>query len=276
MARRRTRRQRTTPAAETGHAPTPQPGKIARRAFGGVDVPASLAGTLVAVGMLVLLAALIAALGVMIAFQADAGVERPEVAMGGLIVGLLTVFVAFLTGGWAAGRMARYDGPVNGLMTGIWALLFMALSVMVGAWAATEYDLFLVIDVPNWIAVWTAQDPTGLAVASAVSGIAVMLLGGFLGGLLGTRYHRAADETIVVATEELHSIDRLPAGREPAEQASGAPRPLAGRSDEELLEERRSLLPPEGEADRRQRLAEIDEELRIRGYEPDRWESSRV
>lgn len=242
------------------------PAEVARQRFGGVDGPASLAGMVVGMGILTLLAALMTVLGATVA--TPRAVEQPEAALGGLAVGVLTVFVAFLAGGWAAGRMARYDGSINGLMTGIWALLLLAVSALVGAWAAREHGLVPLVPVPDWMAPWTAGDAAALVGAGAVGAMAAMLLGGFLGGLLGARYHRAADQAIVAATEQLRTATPVRSSEPPPVEE-----PPPTRSDRELLDERSRLVPPAGEAERR-KLAEIDEELRLRGYQPERSGSS--
>lgn len=141
----------------------------AKHRFGGVDLPATLAGTLAALGVAAVVAAVARA----------AGVELDELSTGELVTGVATVALALLVGGWVAGRMARYDGGRNGLVTAIWFLVLAG----VGAAAAWPDD---------------AGTDEVFAVAAAV---VVALLFAWWGGKLGERYHRRADDLIVHTRE---------------------------------------------------------------------------
>jgi hypothetical protein len=164
----------------------------ARRRFGGLDLPATLAGMLVALAMVVILGGLLGAIIGSIGFQT--GIEGEDLSLGALIGGAVALLLAFLIGGWAAGRMARYDGGLNGVMTAVWFILLAAILGGLGAWLGQEYDVFDRIDVPQWFS--SDALTTGAIISGAVA-LLVMLLGGFLGGKWGERYHRRADATIV-------------------------------------------------------------------------------
>jgi hypothetical protein len=165
----------------------------ARERFGGIDIPATLVGMLTALALLVLLGGLIgAAIGV-IGYQTGLDDVEDDLSIASLSGGLLTIFVAFLVGGWAAARIARYDGPRNGLMTGIWALILGALVSALAAWLGSEYDVLGNVDLPQWF----SRDALTLgAILSGLAAILAMLLGGLLGGLWGERYHRRADDAV--------------------------------------------------------------------------------
>jgi hypothetical protein len=164
----------------------------ARRRFGGLDVPASLAGTLCALGLTVLLAGLLTGAG-RIGYQSGVADSDTTLSAGGLIGGLVVLFLAFLTGGWVAGRMARYDGGRNGLMTAVWFLLLAAAVSVLGAWLGDKYDFFADVHLPQW---FSDNARSAKAIASGIVALVVMLLAGLFGGVLGARYHRRADDLI--------------------------------------------------------------------------------
>jgi MFS family permease len=177
---------------------------VARDRFGGIDFPASLVGMLTALAMLVLLGGLVGAAVDAIGYQTGLDRENVEdISVGSFIGGLVVLFVAYLVGGWAAGRIARYDGVRNGLMTGIWTIILAAILAGLGVWLGDEYDVFANVDLPQW---FNEDAVTTAAVVSGAIAIVTMLFGGLLGGLWGTRYHRRADETLLDA-RELRDVD---------------------------------------------------------------------
>jgi heme A synthase len=168
-----------------------------RARFGGLDIPASLAGMLVAIALTVLLAGIIGAIVGAIGFQRGAE-DAEELSIGAFIGGLVALFLAFLIGGWAAGRMARYSGGLNGIMTAVWFLILAGILAALGAWIETEYDVFQRADLPRW---FSSDARTIGAIISGILAIGVMLLGGWLGGKWGERYHRRPDAAIAAAHE---------------------------------------------------------------------------
>ena len=167
----------------------------ARRRYGGLDVPATLAGTLAALGTAVLLGGVLAAAG---SFGYQQGLGDRTLSIGGLVAGLVTLLVAFLVGGWVAGRIARYDGGRNGLMTAVWFVVLAALASLAGAWAGTEYDVVSDVELPQW---FSDEATSWQAIVSGAVALVVMLVAGYLGGKLGDRYHRRAD-TLIVHTRD--------------------------------------------------------------------------
>jgi hypothetical protein len=163
----------------------------AKQRFGGLDVPATLAGMLAALGTAVLLGGLLAAAG---NFGYQQGVGGDTVTIAGLVAGILTLVVAFLVGGWVAGRIARYDGGRNGVMTAVWFVILAALLAIAGAWAGTEYDVFANVELPQW---FTEEARGTEAVISGLVALVAMFAAGFFGGKAGERYHRRADALIV-------------------------------------------------------------------------------
>lgn len=176
----------------------------AKNRFGGLDVPASLTGMLVAFAMLLILAGLASAAFGAIAFQTGTAGNQTELSVGALITAGVVLFLSFLVGGWAAGRMARYSGAVNGLMVAVWFLILLAVLAGLGAIAGDAYNLFGDLQVakanlPDWFSADTVD--TGATVSAIAFGV-VMFLGAILGGLWGQHFHRKADEIIVSRTAD--------------------------------------------------------------------------
>lgn len=170
----------------------------ARERFGGKDLPASLAGMLVALAALLLLAGLASAAIGAIAFQTGVEGNEEELSLGALITAGVVIFVAFLLGGWAAGRMARYNGALNGFMVALWFIVLGVVLAAVGAIAGNTYNLFDDLRVakaslPNW---FSGEDVTIEAIISSVAFAVLMVLGAVLGGIWGTRMHTRADREI--------------------------------------------------------------------------------
>lgn len=176
-----------------------------RERFGGGDFIASFVGMLAGLGTLVLLSALIAAGANSINYQLNVvnlEGQLDEASIVGMIVAAIVVFVSFIVGGFAAGRIARYDGGMNGLGAGLWLILLVTVFAALGAWVGAEYNAFNREGLPNWAAQLDVEDITTEAIVASVVLIAVTLLGGYLGGLLGQTYHDKVDAAVVRAVEK--------------------------------------------------------------------------
>jgi hypothetical protein len=163
----------------------------ARHRFGGLDLPAALAGMVAALGTAVLLAGLAGAAG---SVGYDRGTGTDTLSNAAIVAGMVVLFLSFLVGGWVAGRMARYDGPANGVLS---AVLFIALAVgltALGNWLDDKYNFLGNVNLPNWF----TGPSTSTRVVSAVIGILVVLLASMIGGAIGSRYHHRADRLIAV------------------------------------------------------------------------------
>ncbi len=164
----------------------------ARRRFGGIDVPASLVGVLTAIALLSLLGGLAAAALGTLGYQTAADAE--EATIGGFIAGVVVLAAAFFLGGWAAGRMARYDGARNGFMTAVWALLLAALVAGLAAWLGDEYDVFSRFGLPQW---FSSDSFRTTAIVSGLISLVVMFGAAIAGGIRGETYHHRVDSWIV-------------------------------------------------------------------------------
>jgi len=173
--------------------------------YGKADFLASVLGMFTGIGVLVLVSALIAAGAGGIDYQlnlinADGGLD--EATIIGLGVAVLVVFASFLAGGFAAGRMSRYDGGMNGLGAGLWLILLVAIFAALGAWVGAEYNAFSQVDLPNWFAQVDVDDVTAMAIASSAVLVVATLLGGYVGGRLGETYHARVDAALVDAARK--------------------------------------------------------------------------
>ena len=169
-----------------------------RSRFGGLDLPAALAGTMAALGALALLGAIATSW-----FNAyDQELTRDDVvSMSGLAIGLGIVIVSSLFGGWVTGRSSRYEGAGNGLVTG---LLLVLLSVGIAGLAASQSQEGTSYAIPSWIT-QDASSPTALTAAGVTA--AVALVAAALGGVLGSFWHRRVDRALV---RDVESQDFLP------------------------------------------------------------------
>jgi hypothetical protein len=170
-----------------------------RDMYGGVDWLASFLGFVFA---MVLGAVFSAVAGlVLVPFgvtpdvsggQIGASVITGLVLLGGLI------FLTFFFGGYVAGRLARFDGGRNGAMVLVW----MFIVVLIITLAAAIFSGFLPAAMAEAIAnlvdriVSTAGnlDDAGIVgIVAAAAALLLALLGGSLGGRIGSRYHTEID-----------------------------------------------------------------------------------
>jgi hypothetical protein len=167
-------------------------------AFGGMKFGSCFFGWLTASGTAVLLAALVTGVGAALGLTNNVDVNNPTPAqtesisfVGGIVL-LAIIFVAYLAGGYVAGRMARFNGLKQGLGVWLWAVI-MAILVAVAGWlAGAQFDIFAQVNSFPRLPVNEGTLTTeGIMVAIGV--VAASLAGALLGGLAGMRYHRRVD-----------------------------------------------------------------------------------
>ena len=166
--------------------------------FGGIKWGAAFFGWLSANGLAVLLIAIISAAGVAIGLTQDvpsvdeATSNASGIGIGGGIALLVVLFLAYLAGGYVAGRMARFDGARQGVAVWVIGLLVVIALAVVGAVFGSEYNVLSQLNLPR-----IPIDEGTLTTAGIVALVAVLLvtlLGAVLGGKLGERYHRKVDK----------------------------------------------------------------------------------
>ncbi len=169
----------------------PTSGSSARARFGGIDPAAVLGGTMASLGTLLLLATLAGAIG-QIGYEQGTG-DR-QVSSAALGSGLVVLGLALGAGGYVCGRMARFEGKRNGLLSGV---LFVLLSAGVAA-LVSQSDRVRDLDLPRFV---DTGSMSVAAVASAVTALIVALVSAVVGGRFGAAYHRRVDHALRATAE---------------------------------------------------------------------------
>jgi hypothetical protein len=174
-----------------------------RDQFGGMKFGAAFFGWLTATGLAVLVLSILAATGVAFGLASTASVDQAvqqsqdqtgtakTVGLIGAIVLLVILFVAYLSGGYVAGRMARFNGVKQGLAVWLWALITAVIIAAIAAVAGSKYNILAQLNLPRIPVDEGSVTTVGLIAIGAA--VLAALLGALLGGKLGTRYHRKID-----------------------------------------------------------------------------------
>ncbi|WP_209020759.1 hypothetical protein [Nocardioides sp. 1609] len=174
---------------------------------GGIKIGSAFFGWLTATGMAVLLTAVLVAAGTAIGLASiedvdktidqatsQAGDQAETIGWIGAVALLVIVFVAYLCGGYVAGRMARFDGLKQGLAVWLWAVLVAVVVAVVAAVAGSEYDVLSRLN--SFPRLPVNEGDLGIAGIVAIAAVAAAsLVGALLGGLAGMRFHRNVDKT---------------------------------------------------------------------------------
>lgn len=165
--------------------------------LGGFKIGAAFFGWLVAVGLMILLTGILAAIVAAFGATLDISPGQAEgmavaIGLGTGIALLLVNLLAYFGGGYVAGRLARYKGARQGL--GVW-LIGLVVTLVVAALGAifgSQYNVFEQAQMP--------AIPSG-ASAGGIIWLALLLLAtlaaAMLGGKAGQRYHKKIDRTPV-------------------------------------------------------------------------------
>ena len=99
----------------------------------------------------------------------------------------MVLLLAYLSGGYVAGRMARRAGLLNGRAVFLLALVLVAV---VGAVAASQADAEAIGGNLRSLGIPTTGTEWGkVGTVAGIGSLAAMLLGALLGGVLGERWH---------------------------------------------------------------------------------------
>ena len=165
--------------------------------FGGIKWGAAFFGWLSANGLAVLLIAALSAAGVAIGLTQgvpsadEATTDASGIGIGGGIALLVVLFLAYLAGGYVAGRMSRFDGVRQGLAVWLIGLLVVVVLAVLGAALGAQYNVLSRLDLPRIPVDEGTATTAGIVALVAI--LVVTLLGAVLGGKLGERFHRKVD-----------------------------------------------------------------------------------
>jgi hypothetical protein len=181
------RRFRNTDAVET---PRDRVALAQDAGVGAVSAASALVGTLVAVALTVLLLVLAAAVVTGTTLEADLRVDnwRDAGVAGGAVLGGV-LFVSFLFGAYAAGRMARRRGVLHGVMVFLTSLIAVGAATVV-ARLLTDADADTILRNLRSVGVpTTGSEWRDVVTVAGIGSLAAMLVGSVLGGAWGERWH---------------------------------------------------------------------------------------
>jgi hypothetical protein len=210
-------------------------------ARGGVSFGAILTGVVVAFGALTLLLAL--AGGILTAtdtIDEVSNVSGEDAVTAGAVTGVVLVIawlLAYMWGGYTAGRMGRGAGFLNGLLVPIVAILLLVAVGAIASALGAEAEL----NNPLGTVRLPVEESTLVDIGTAI-GIAVlvaMFLGSIIGGMLGARWHTKLERRVA----ERH-LDATAEGRHDDVRAAEERRRLADRADERRRVDTTQPAPP--------------------------------
>src|SRR3954466_975145 len=172
-----------------------------REEFGGINWGAAFFGWIVAIGLGVLLTAIVSAAGAAIGLtnNVSAGDAKANADTIGIVGGALLIaiaVIAYYAGGYVAGRMSRFDGARQGFAVWLFGLVVTPLVAAPRRHVRDQHHVFEQLKLPR-IPVSTSDLPTGGAIALAAIVIG-SLLAAIAGGKVGQRYHRRVDRAAIV------------------------------------------------------------------------------
>ncbi len=165
--------------------------------FGGIKWGSAFFGWLCAIGVAVLLLAAVSAAGLTVGVNEglpsadEATANADTFGIVGAIIALVLLFIAYLAGGYVAGRMARFDGVRQGVAVWIVGIVILVLIAITVAVAGSQYDVLGQLNLPT-----IPADTSTLTIGGIIALVAVLLvtlIAAILGGILGTRFHRKVD-----------------------------------------------------------------------------------
>ena len=170
---------------------------------GGFSFGAIITGAFVAIGAMVLFmaitAGLLAAAGVI---KSDGSVTTQTMVRATVLTGVglvLAQFLAYLWGGYTAGRMARGAGEWNGFLVPVASIIIAGgIGVLVG-WLGTTVHLNYSFQTTRLPIDRDLKIHLGTAIVAA--SLFAMFVGGIAGGVRGARWHRKLESKAAAAED---------------------------------------------------------------------------
>ncbi|MCT2020867.1 hypothetical protein [Kocuria marina] len=170
-----------------------------RQRFGGMQLIPGVLGLLTAISLGGLLLALAGLVGPQLGLDMTRGAgdslarawQAPGATQPWIAVAVLGAveFLSMLSGGYVAGRMARFSGVAQGVSVWLWSLLARAAaSVVVLLWADATAAAG-----PRWVVQELIGRDMGMGLIALAGLVLLGLAGAILGGAWGMRYHRKVD-----------------------------------------------------------------------------------
>jgi hypothetical protein len=167
-----------------------------RAEYGGLNWGAAFFGWLVAIGVAVILLAILSAAGTAFGMSdnvttSDARSNADTIGIVGGILLIAVLAIAYWCGGYVSGRMSRFDGGRQGLGTWVIGLLATIVLALAGWIFGSKYNVFEQLNLPR-IPIDEGTLTTGAVIALVVA-LVVSLLAAMGGGKAGERYHWKID-----------------------------------------------------------------------------------
>lgn len=163
-----------------------------RDRFGGFSWGSDFFGWLAAAGLAAILAGIVAAAGAALGLTKG---STDQIHLGGGIALLAVLFVAYVAGGYVAGRMARFDGTRQGLGVWLWGILVAGAIALLAILGGSKYNVLDALNLPR-IPIDQGHLTNAGAIALA-AGLVVSLVAACIGGTLGARWHRRVDRHVI-------------------------------------------------------------------------------
>lgn len=167
-----------------------------RERFGGMKFGACFFGWLTATGTAVILTAILTAIGAGVgltrALDADQASTAQTVGLVGGGVLLVIILIAYLAGGYVAGRMARFNGVKQGVGVWLWAIIIAVVVAILSVIAGAQFNILGNLNGFPRVPVNEGQLTTA-GIVTAILVVIIALIGAILGGLAGMRFHRRVD-----------------------------------------------------------------------------------
>ena len=188
------------PATTAGPASAPvsaaEAREVQRERFGGADGTAIFFGWLSALGLAALLLAVVGAAGTRLGFSqnvttGDATSNAGTIGIVGAAILVVVLLLAYYSGGYVAGRMARFDGSRQGFRVWLLGLLVTIAAAVAGWVGGSQYNVFQQLNLPR-IPIDEGSIATG-AIITLVVVLLGTLIAAIAGGKAGDRYHARVD-----------------------------------------------------------------------------------